>query len=235
MQLQGSHCPSREKGSTLASATQRRILGVFAHPDDAEIWAGGTLLAHGLAGDRTAICVLTHGDGPRAQEAAQGAETLGAVLHQLAFADRGLALAQGAIEAVAEVMRMEQPNIILTHWAHDCHPDHRATWNIASAAMMVGEVENAVQAVFWCDTYNSLGLADQFQPDCHVDVSATWERKVAAIMKHESQTPAHYCEMIRRQCAMHGARSGVAYAEGFMQVRIAGRGPRARATLWERL
>lgn len=215
----------------MEAATQRRVLGVFAHPDDAEIFAGGTLLAHRLAGDRTAICVLTHGDGPRAVEAARGAAILGAALHHLSFDNRALVPARNAVEAVAAVIKDEQPHAILTHWAYDSHPDHRATCEIAGAAITLSSAENELRGLFWCDTYNGLGLARQFEADCCVDVSAVWDQKMAALMAHESQDPRAYCEMTRRQCALHGARSGVAFAEGFLHVPLFGRGRRARATI----
>ncbi|MGH3813836.1 MAG: PIG-L family deacetylase, partial [Pseudonocardiaceae bacterium] len=59
------------------------VLTVMAHPDDAELWAGGTLAIHAQAGAPVTIAV------PRANEArdretAASAETLGAALRLLA-------------------------------------------------------------------------------------------------------------------------------------------------------
>ncbi len=209
-----------------------RVLGVFAHPDDAEIWAGGTLLAHRGGGDDTAICILTHGDDERAAEGRRGAEALGARLTHLTFRDRGLAIDRTAIEAVAGVLAKERPNLVLTHWRDDSHPDHRAAWEITNAAIILAGAESDLRALLSCDTYDGVGIAGLFQPDYLVDVTEVWSAKLAAIHAHAGQGPEHYCRMIARQCALHGARGAVQYAEGFIHVPYIGRGRRARSSLW---
>lgn len=211
------------------------MLAVYAHPDDAEIWAGGTLLAHRAAGDRTAICILTHAESPRAEEARAGAALLGAALHHFDLPDRRLTADAGAIDLVAGVLRAERPAIVLTHWEGDWHPDHLATWEIVRAAIMAAEAENDVRALYWSDTYNGAGARGLFEPDALVDVSGVWEAKLAAIGAHRSQLPEHYAAMIGRQCGMHGVRGGVAYAEGFRRVSLFGRARRATATLWPQM
>ena len=216
-------------------SSERRSLAVYAHPDDAEIWAGGTLLTHRKAGDHTAICILTHGDGPRAEEAREGATLLGATLYNLSHQDRAVRVESAAIEAVAEVLRAEQPGIILTHWADDSHPDHEATWRVVRAAVLLAEVEWGIQGIFWSDAYNGIGLHGLFEPDTLIDVSGVWEEKIAAIAVHRSQNPRQYIEMMSRQCPAHGARGRVAYAEGFRRANFFGFGPRARASLWEQI
>lgn len=41
-----------------------KIMAVMAHPDDAEIWCGGTLIVHSKIGDAVRICALTYGNSP---------------------------------------------------------------------------------------------------------------------------------------------------------------------------
>jgi LmbE family N-acetylglucosaminyl deacetylase len=212
-----------------------RVLGIFAHPDDAEIWAGGTLIAHSLKGDDTTICVLTHGDDERAGEARRGADLLRAKLIHLALPDRGLSVAQGAVEQVASVLADVRPNLVITHWREDSHPDHRSVWDIAEAAIMLGCVENELKALVSCDTYNGVGVSRRFEPDCLIDVSSIWTEKLEAIRAHASQNPEHYCRMITRQCALFGSIGGVAFAEGFIRVPFLGLGRAARSTLWDYL
>jgi len=211
---------------------QRSVLAVYAHPDDAEIWAGGTLLAHRAAGDHTAVCIMTHGDTLRAPEARRGAESLGARLHHLSFADRALRADARAIEAVAAVLRQERPQIILTHWQDDSHPDHLATWAAVRAAILLAEVEGTLQALLWSDTYNGQGTGGTFEPDCLIDVSPHWEGKLEALSAHQSQRPEQYAAMTGRTCALHGARAGVHWAEGFRRVPFIGIARRASANLW---
>jgi LmbE family N-acetylglucosaminyl deacetylase len=206
---------------------------MYAHPDDAEIWAGGTLLAHKASGDRTVVCILTHGDGPRAAEARVAASTLGVELIQLTLPDRSVRDSAEAVSLVAEIMRRMRPTIVLTHWAQDSHPDHEATWRITRGAILRGDVENTVKALYWSDTYNSTGLYGTFEPDCLVDVTPHWPVKIAALGAHVSQQPSQYAAMISRQCSAHGARAGVRFAEGFRRVPFIGRGRRAERLLPE--
>lgn len=214
---------------------RRRVLAIYAHPDDAEIWAGGTLLAHRAAGDEIAMCVLTHGDTPRAAEARLGADRLGATLYQFDFPDRALAAHPEALTAVDGVLREVRPALILTHWGGDSHPDHLATWRTVHHSVLNAKIEDTLQGVYWSDTYNSLGITGIFEPDVVIDVSDQWDTKLAAIQAHQSQHPERYVAMTTRQCELHGERSGVRYAEGFQRVYLFGRGRRAVSTLWERL
>ena len=56
-----------------------RIVAILAHPDDAEILAGGTLYKHRQRGDSVEICSVTYTpDSMRGQEGAVGAQRLGA-------------------------------------------------------------------------------------------------------------------------------------------------------------
>jgi LmbE family N-acetylglucosaminyl deacetylase len=221
---------------SLANDTpERRILTIYAHPDDAEIWAGGTLLAHQVAGDQVAMCVLTHGDSPRAEEARQGAELLGAALHHLAFPDRALRFGPETIEAVLAVLRATRPGIVLTHWPEDFHPDHVAAWEITRAAITLVTSEIGRPAVFWSDTYGGLGVRGPFAPDCLVDVTAVWDRKREAIQAHRSQNPDQYLHMAELQCGLHGVHGQTRYAEGYIRVPFFSRGRMARPSLWEHL
>ena len=213
----------------------KRILTIYAHPDDAEIWAGGTLLAHRAAGDSTALCVLTEGGGARAEEARRGAELLGAELHHLPFPDRSLRADPETIDAVLRVVRAVRPGIVLTHWAEDFHPDHLAAWAITRAAVTLATAYIARPAVFWSDTYGGLGAHGPFAPDCLVDVSTVWAEKRAAILAHQSQNPDSYLQMAEAQCGLHGIHGQVRYAEGFIRVPFFSRGRKAKASLWEHL
>jgi N-acetylglucosamine malate deacetylase 1 len=216
-------------------STQPRILTIFAHPDDAEIWAGGTLLAHRAAGNHTALCVLTEGGGARAAEARHGAELLGAQLHHLPFPDRSLQANAETIDAVLAVLRAVRPGIVLTHWAEDYHPDHLAAWEITRAAVTLVTSSIPRPAVFWSDTYGGLGAHGPFVPDCLVDVTAVWEEKQAAIQAHLSQNPDSYARMAEAQCGLHGIHGQVRYAEGFIRVPFFSRGRKAKPNLWEHL
>ena len=78
------------------------LVTMLAHPDDAEILAGGTLYHHRQRGDSVAICSLTYTrDSPRGQEAAEGARRLGADF--VCFGLTDMAVARYTPEAVERV------------------------------------------------------------------------------------------------------------------------------------
>jgi len=202
-----------------------RILTVLAHPDDAEIWAGGTLARHVGEGDEALICSLAGEPGSlRANEAGEGAQVLGAEVTVLGQTDRHMLLTDDLVQALAALLADYRPAIIVTHWEQDSHPDHVLA-NAATRAAIVAAsgLSQDLEMVLACDTYLSSGRDGMFTPEVYVDVSDVWETKLAAIRQHASQEPEHYVQTIERQCWLHGARAKVRYAEGFRRIPVYGR------------
>ncbi|HEV7213921.1 MAG TPA: PIG-L family deacetylase [Chloroflexota bacterium] len=202
-----------------------RILTVLAHPDDAEIWAGGTLARHVCDGDQALICSLVGEPGAlRANEAGEGAQVLGAEVTMLEQKDRHLRLSDELVQKLAGLLADYRPAIIVTHWEQDSHPDHVLA-NLATRAAIVAAsgLSQDLEMVLACDTYLSSGRDGVFTPEVYVDISDVWETKLAAIRQHASQDPEHYVQAIERQCWLHGARAKVRYAEGFRRIPVYGR------------
>lgn len=202
-----------------------RILTVLAHPDDAEIWVGGTLARHVADGDDALICCLAGEPGSlRANEAGEGAQLLGAEVTLLSQPDRHMRLSDELVRDLAGVLTDYRPSIVVTHWEHDSHPDHVLA-NAATRAAIVAAagLSRNLEMVLACDTYLGSGRDGMFTPDVYVDISEVWETKLAAIRQHASQDPENYVQAIERQCWLHGARAKVRYAEGFRRVPVYGR------------
>ena len=117
-----------------------RVLAIGAHPDDAEIGCGGTILKLVGEGAIAAICwVVLTGEGARAEEARTSAEAIleGAPetrIVQGRFRDGFLPYEGADVKAFFEdVKRDFSPDVILTHQRNDLHQDHRTacelTWN----------------------------------------------------------------------------------------------------------
>ena len=116
-----------------------RVLCLGAHCDDIEIGAGGTLLRLLAAGQVSAVrWVVLAATDERAREAeACAAQFLAAApvaevsVHR--YRDGLLPQAQEAIKADFENLKAFAPDLILTHYRHDLHQDHRLvsdlTWN----------------------------------------------------------------------------------------------------------
>ena len=121
-------------------AAPLRVLAIGAHPDDAEIGCGGTILR--LVRDQAvaAVCwVVLSGEAARAEEARVSAEAMldGApekLILQRGFRDGFLPYEGAEVKAFFEEVKREfSPDLILTHQRNDLHQDHRTacelTWN----------------------------------------------------------------------------------------------------------
>ncbi|MBF9236250.1 PIG-L family deacetylase [Hymenobacter sp. BT683] len=116
-----------------------RVLCLGAHSDDIEIGAGGTLLRLIAAGQVHSICwVVFAGNDQRAGEAhasaahfLAGAPDAKVVVHR--YRDGLLPQELEPIKADFERLKSFSPDLILTHYRHDLHQDHRLvsdlTWN----------------------------------------------------------------------------------------------------------
>jgi DNA-binding response OmpR family regulator len=100
-----------EKIDELAALSARRkaassaaVLAIGAHPDDVEVGAGGTLLAHVAQGHEVSILVLTGGEiggipAERAREATRAAELMGVRLFHVNLADSSVSEGGATIAA----------------------------------------------------------------------------------------------------------------------------------------
>jgi LmbE family N-acetylglucosaminyl deacetylase len=199
----------------------------MAHPDDAEIWAGGTICKHVERGDEVLIIsMVANADSQRGIEATRGAAILGAQLAFIGLIDGQVRDTTEACERLSDLLRRFAPDILITHWADDVHADHATTAAVVQRVLpfMMSQAGKAPR-VWACDTYLSMGTRGPFVPDIHVDVTAQWPRKLAAIRAHYSQRPDIWVTLTERQCGLHGHRYAPLdtppapfYAEGFKRV-----------------
>ena len=192
-----------------------RVLVVGAHPDDAEYYAGGTLLHFVECGAHVALTVCTGGgrggrglDDPvaiRAAEQAAAAGVIGfAARENLGRSDGELAVDEPLRESITCALRRERPDIVITHDPRALfapvrdrfrlqHSDHRATGQGTLDAIY----PRAASPNFYPKQQSDLGLApwyprevwlmDTAEPTIRIDVSATFERKLDALRAHASQ------------------------------------------------
>lgn len=126
------------------------IVCLGAHPDDGEVYAGGTLLKWAAAGHQVTVVSLTNGDighhelsgetlaTRRAAEAARAAALGGYAARNLGVHDGALQPTLALRQAVVRLLRECQADLVLTHRPYDYHPDHRYTsMTVQDAAYMV--------------------------------------------------------------------------------------------------
>jgi LmbE family N-acetylglucosaminyl deacetylase len=134
----------------------RRLLAVFAHPDDEVLCAGGTLALCGEKGQAVTVVCATRGElGPVADAALVAGASLGEVrereLHAscallgvqdvrlLGLPDAGVDWAapiQGTLEQLVLLIRQLRPDVIVTFGADGLygHSDHVAIGELVTAA-----------------------------------------------------------------------------------------------------
>ena len=207
-----------------------KLMAVMAHPDDAEIWCGGTLILHSEKGDAVRICSLSYTEeSTRGQEAYEGAKRMGCEVEFLGLDDTAVRDTNEATEQLRSSIDSFLPDIIITHWYDDMHPDHEATFRLLRRALVSGFLGNSIDdlkttpRIFCCDTYNSVGFHGPFEPDRFVDVTRVWQKKIAAINAHKSQFLSFYLGLSEEQCLTHGKAAGTEWAEGFLYLPMFGR------------
>jgi bacillithiol biosynthesis deacetylase BshB1 len=175
-------------------------LVVAAHPDDAEISLGGTILRMVEAGARVGVIDLTRGElGTRGTpELREREATAATALLGLAFRDN-LGLPDGRVasdlasrERLARVLREHQPDAVFAHHVEDLHPDHAACGRLAreawylSGLARLAERDGGPPAKRPRRLFHFLGHVP-FEPTLVVDVSEVWPRKVEVIRCYGSQ------------------------------------------------
>ncbi|MFT7035636.1 MAG: bacillithiol biosynthesis deacetylase BshB1 [Cyclobacteriaceae bacterium] len=178
------------------------VLVFAAHPDDAELSCGGTILSLVASGKKVGIIDLTEGEmgtrgsvSLRYKEAVASGRILGiSIRENLAFADVFFLNDRAHQIKVIEVIRKYKPEIILCNAMKDRHPDHaKASQLVVQANFMAGlrkietSIDKKVQEACRADLVYHYIQTDWIQPDIVVDVSDFWNKKMEAVRAFKSQ------------------------------------------------
>jgi bacillithiol biosynthesis deacetylase BshB1 len=219
------------------------LLAFGPHPDDVELFCGGTVADAAARGHRVAVVDLTEGEAAsrgtpeiRRLEAASAAALLG-VAHRenLQLPDAGLRVDDAeALQRLVACIRRLRPALVLAPWRTDRHPDHTATSALVTQALFLaalvrwmpelGGPPHTVREVM----YYPMRVMTDVQ--VLVDISHVRQTKRAAIAAHASQVgPTGVPTLVSASVgegaleardAYFGAMAGVAAAEGFVLRRI---------------
>ncbi len=121
------------------------VVCVGAHPDDPESGCGGTLARYAAAGHRVTIVYLTRGEAGipgkthveaaaiRTAEAEAACRILGAKPVFAGQIDGATEVTPERTRAFTAMLLDDRPDVVLTHWPIDTHPDHQAASLLALA------------------------------------------------------------------------------------------------------
>ena len=198
----------------------RRILAVGAHPDDIELGCGGTLAKFVDSGHEVHALVMTHGstggdESTRAAEANAGSQFLGLTgVTVMDFPDGVLPeYGKPMIDAIETLLLRLNPDIVLTHSAHDRHQDHHA---VHLATVRAARAHPAVLG------YESPSATDEFTPRFYVDIDQYVDAKARSVRIHHSQRDRSYvsAEQVKALALVRGSQGTVKHAEAFETVRM---------------
>ncbi len=207
-----------DKGRAARLANRQSVLAIVAHPDDVEIGAAGSLLAHRSMENEVSILTLSRGarggtETTRVSESAMAARVLGATLYHDDLQDTNISESDPTISVISRVVESVRPTVIYTHSFHDVHQDHRNTYRAAMvAARDIGRV--------YC--FQSPSATVDFRPTRFVNIDEHLERKLRVIDAFASQVEVRaYLEpdLIQSTARYWSRFGGGRYAEAFEVVR----------------
>lgn len=233
---------------TLSSRPQV-ALAVYAHPDDADVAAGGTMALWSEQGCELHLVVVcdgakgshvAHTSGSdlrdvRRHELHTAAKILGVhEVHCLEVPDGGVTNSDELRGQLVALVRRLKPSIVLgpdptaTFFGgvYVNHRDHRETgWALLDAVAPAAAMPLYYPEAGPAHQVETLLLSGTHEPDVAVDIASSVSTKVAAVLAHESQTGSDIegiSDVVRTRAAQAARPLGLAFAEAFRCVDLAG-------------
>ena len=226
------------------------ILVFGAHPDDAELGAGGTIAKEVALGKKVGVIDLTRGElGTRGsaeirdQEARRAANILGlSIRENLGLADGFFIVNRDNQLKLIQKIRQYQPEIVLANAIDDRHIDHPRGSRLQSESCFLSGLKkvetldpitgNAQKAWRPKQVYHYIQWKN-LEADFAVDISGYMNTKMEAIKAYSSQffdpdskepeTPIssqNFFESVQYRAQDLGRLIGVDFAEGFTTERL---------------
>lgn len=219
------------------------ILAFAAHPDDVELAASGTLLAHIAMGKKVGIVDLTRGElGTRGsaelrdKEAAESSKILGLeVRENLSMRDGFFVKDEAHLLKVIEMIRKYKPEIVLANSEFDRHIDHGRGADLVHDACFLSGLrkiqtshQNTEQEA-WRPKAVYHYIQDYYtKPDVIFDITPYYETKMKSVAAFSSQffsinsdepeTPIsseNFWKFLDARARQFGRLINTTYGEGF--------------------
>lgn len=214
-----------------------RVLAVYAHPDDPEISAGGTLARWAAAGSEVSVLITTRGDKGstdpdvdrdelarlRIAETAAASKVLGlAGHHHLDYPDGDLVDDQRLRGEIVRYVRRLRPDAVLCPDptavffgdGYYNHRDHRVTGfatldAVAPAAGNPHYFPEHLGDGLAVHHVRSVYLSGTLEPNCWIDIGDALEAKIEALFCHASQLvdTGEWFRQFLRERAEEGGRA----------------------------
>lgn len=235
-----------------STPTHHTVLAFLAHPDDAEILCGGTLIRLADAGWEVHLATATPGDcgsatlppdeiaAIRREEARRAAVSIGATYHCLEERDLNVIFDHATNRKAIDLFRRVNPTLVFTHPRHDYMLDHEQVHLLARSAAFSFPMPNASELpapegahlphLYYVDPLEGRDpyTGQPVTPTTMVDISPVLARKSDMLACHASQR-----EWLRAHHGMdeyidamqrHGAMRGEAHGVAHAEAFVQHRG-----------
>jgi LmbE family N-acetylglucosaminyl deacetylase len=205
-------------------AKKLRIVIFGAHPDDPESGCGGLIAVLTKAGHEVLVAYATCYRGERKigtepegvvrrREATAACEILGAKPHFFDYDHAKLTADAATLEAVSSWLKQVQPDIVVTHWPLDTHPNHHITSSLVWQSYLHGGPWS-----LYCFEVMTDQQTQNFRPELYLEFGSVHPLKRRALDCHQSQRPDAIWEVHEAMHRRRGKECGVTYAEAYVLV-----------------
>ncbi|MEM2111331.1 MAG: PIG-L deacetylase family protein [Candidatus Bathyarchaeia archaeon] len=234
------------------------ILAFEAHPDYHVLWFGGTIAKHTSRGDEAYVISVSGGERgapeqipnnvqiwtrefgkKKIRDSKEGAIVLGIKdFRVLDFEDTKIRNTPSLQNTILDIIRELRPQVIISHWPNDTHPDIRETGQAVLDACFLAKLKSVnsrhppheIEAVYLYEVWNpDLTSSIDFEPDIFVDITETMPIKIEAAKRLRSVIEAEFggkvekwLDIFRIQNRYWGQKTGVEFAEPFKEASVRG-------------
>lgn len=201
-----------------------RIVVFGGHCDDPESGAGGLVARLTQGGHEVIVAYGTVFRGGRRffdrpesevrrDEAIAACKVLGAKPKFFPYAHEELAADAATVRVVAAWLDEVKPDIVVTHWPLDTHPNHHA---VSSLVWQCYKRSGGWNLYFFEVMTDQQSIA--FRPELYLDIEPQRALKHQALDRHKSQNPDEIWAVHDRMHRRRGAECGVTFAEAYTLV-----------------
>ncbi len=206
------------------AAKKLRVVVFGGHPDDPESGAGGliakltglgheVIVAYGTAfRDDRQLFGRPEAEVRRA-EASAACKVLGATPKFFPYAHEKLMADEATLHAVSRWFAEVKPDIVVTHWPLDTHPNHHA---VSSLVWQCYQRKGGWNLYFFEVMTDQQTIA--FKPELYLDIKSVREIKRRSLDEHKSQNPAEIWTVHEQMHRRRGAECGTEFAEAYSLV-----------------
>ena len=224
----------------------RRVLCVFAHPDDADIGAGGTIARWAAGGAEITLVIVARGDKgtlnpeldpeslveTRRNELDSASSHLGvSTVQNLGLGDGEIANDWALRRSLVQIIRSFKPDVVLSHdptaiyfgSTYFNHRDHRELgFALLDSVFPASHLPHYFPDAGPAHRVALVLLSGTMDPQVAVDISTSIAAKKKAVCCHESQVGTRATQVeasIENTARSFGRRAGVMAAEVFRELR----------------